>query len=127
MNKYEQFIRQETQPLLRSDESVESLGFIFSSGGKSYFFAVATKYQLLLIETEWGGTALKTVNKNLIKIPYDQIEELKTGGFLNQKTIELRLKTGTKMGFALNVLANFVPGQKQFMKKLQTLYQLSRE
>ena len=140
MNKYEQFIHQEIQPLLSPNESVESLGFIYSKSllgmilfgiisfmGDGYFFAVATKHQLLLIETEMGFSSLKTINKNLIQIPYGQIEVIKTGGFFNQKTIMLRLKTGKKMRFRLNTFANLVSGQKQFIKNLLNLHQLSQE
>ncbi len=125
MNKYEQFIHQEIQPLLSPNESVESLGFIYSFMGGGYFFAVATNHQLLLIETEMGFSSLKTINKNLIQIPYGQIEVIKTGGFFNQKTIMLRLKTGKKMRFRLNTFANLVPGQKQFIKNLLNLHQLA--
>jgi hypothetical protein len=140
MSNYENFIRQEVQQLLKPDETIESLGFIYNKSllgmvmfgiisfmGDGYFFAAATTHQLILIQTEMGFSALKTVNKNLIQIPYSQIETIKVGGFLNQKTILLRLKTGKKMRFRLNTLANFLPGQKQFIKKLQDLHQQSRK
>jgi hypothetical protein len=97
---------------------------IISFMGDGYFFAVATQHQLLLIETEMGFSALKTINKNLTQIPYDQIEMINYSGFFNQKTITLKLKTGKKRMFRLNIFANFVPGQKQFINKLKNLYQL---
>jgi hypothetical protein len=140
MNKYEQFIQQEIQSVLKPNDSVEALGFLYnksllgmvmfgiiSFAGDGYFFAVATQQQLLLIETEMGFSALKTVNKKLTQVPYDQIEAIKIGGFFNQKTIMLKLKTGKAMRFRLNVLASFVPGQKRFINKLQSLYQLSQK
>jgi hypothetical protein len=39
----------------------------------------------------------------------------------------LRLKTGKKMRFRLNTFANVIPGQKQFIKNLLNLHQLSQE
>ncbi len=140
MNNYEKFIQREIQPLLRPDETIEAMGFLYnksllgmvmfgllSSLGDGYFFAVVTKYQLILIQTEMGFTALKEINKNMLQIPYSQIEVIKVGGFLHQKTIHLKLKTGRKMRFRLNTLANIVPEQKQFINKFQKLYHLNRE
>jgi len=136
MNKYERFIQQETKQLLKPDENIEALGFIYNKSllsmimfgvisfiGNGYFFAVATKNQLILIETEMGFFTLKTVNKRTLQIPYDQIKRIKVGGMLHQKTIEVSSKTGETIKFRLNTLARVVPGQKQFIRALQGLYE----
>jgi hypothetical protein len=138
MNKYEQFIQQETKQLLKPDENIKAMGFLYNKSllgmvmfgaisfmGNGYFFAVVTKYQLILIETEMGVSALKTVNNRTLQIYYDQIKSIKVGGFLNQKTIEISSKTGETIKFRLNTLARFVLGQKHFIKALQNLYQQS--
>ena len=91
--------------------------------GSGYFFAVATKYQLILIETELGFSTLKTVNKRTLQIHYDQIKRIKVGGMLHQKTIEVSSITGETIKFRLNTLARVVPRQKQFIRTLQSLHE----
>ena len=78
---------------------------------------------MILIETEMGFFTLKTVNKRTLQIPYDQIKRIKVGGMLHQKTIEVSSKTGETIKFRLNTLARVVPGQKQFIRALQGLYE----
>jgi|GEM_PF-1197202 len=136
MNKYEQFIQQETKQLLKPDENIEAMGFLYNKSlfgmimfgvisfmGSGYFFAVATKYQLILIETELGFSTLKTVNKRTLQIHYDQIKRIKVGGMLHQKTIEVSSITGETIKFRLNTLARVVPRQKQFIRTLQSLHE----
>lgn len=132
MNKYDEFVQKELASKLRPSEAIETTGFLFTKslalaatlgartlGGSGYFFAALTRNHLFLIATEMGGSSLKMVNHGIAEYPLTDIQSIKPGGFLNQKSLTITMKDGSAHMFSLNTLAtHYASGQKKFIESL---------
>jgi hypothetical protein len=134
MTKYEQFTHDQLKGELENGESIQVTAFLFNKSligmalvgalaalGGGYFFAAGTDRNLYLIQTRMGFFSLKMQNNGITKIPYSNIESIEPGGAMNQKTITINTKDGSKLKLRLNTLAKFMSGQKQILERLPQL------
>ena len=134
MTKYEEFTQQELQGRLEAGEKIQVTAFLFNKSlvgmalvgalallGGGYFFAAATDRRLFLIQTKMGFISLKMMNLGITEIPYSNIESVEPGGALNQKTVTINTKDGSKLKLRLNTLAKFMSGQKVFLEQFPQL------
>ena len=131
---YKKFTHEQIKPQLAGDETIQVTAFLFNKSlagmvlfgalsmlGSGYFFAAATNRRLFLIKTRMGFFALKAENQGIMQIPYDDIVAIEPGGFLNQRSMTLSTKDGSRISFRLNTLARFLSGQRQFLARLPQL------
>jgi hypothetical protein len=139
MTKYEQYTYDQLKPTLENGETIQTTAFLFNKSlmgmvllgalsmlGSGYFFAAATDRRLLLIKTKMGFISLKMENNGVTEIPYSNIEAVEPGGALNQKTVTINTKDGSKLKFRLNTLAKFMSGQKKFLDDLPQLVEQAK-
>ena len=135
MTKFDQFIHNELQPRLQTDESIQVTGFLFNKSlgvvallgplalaGSGYFFGALTPRRLFLIKTKMGFFSLKMANDGVVEIPFADIKSIERGGTLNQKRMIISLKDGSVLKYRLNTIARFTSGQKEFIDALCRLH-----
>ena len=134
MTKYEQFTHDQLKSELENGETIQVTAFLFNKSlvgmallgalamlGGGYFFAAGTDRRLFLIKTRMGFFSLKSENLGITQIPYGNIQSIEPGGAMNQKTITINTKDGSKLKLRLNTLAKFMSGQKQILERLPQL------
>ena len=139
MTKYEQYTYDQLKPMLESGETIQTTAFLFNKSlmgmvllgalamlGSGYFFAAGTDRRLLLIKTKMGFISLKMENNGVTEIPYSNIETVEPGGALNQKTVAITTKDGSKLKFRLNTIAKCMSGQKTFLDQLPQLVEQAK-
>jgi len=129
--KNDTFITSELKSTLEPGETIQYTGYVTKQPGllwqfilagglllflmtKGYFVAVTDK-RLIIMQTRLGMFGPKTVNKGIESIPLADIQKVKVGGLLNNRSLELDLGA-TKRTFRVAPWFKAVSGQKAFFE-----------
>lgn len=83
----------------------------------THYYAVLTDRRLLLIRTSMGLMGLKAANHGVTEIPISELTQVKTGGFLNQRTFTLYHRSGQTTKLRCNSMVRMLSGQKEFARE----------
>ena len=134
LTKHDQFIRSELSAILEPGETVVETGHVFRGPNVilialligpigllllRHYYAVATDRRIILIRTKMGMFSLRRINAGVESIFYSDVRSLRSGGFLNQKSLTLVTASGTRTTLRANSIDKLVAGTSAFFESVE--------